>query len=396
MQLRKMFKNTRGDTLVEVMISIAIVGLAVTIAYSLATRSLQTGVLATERTQANKIAESQVEALKFRQRASFPSVWATNFGIDVTNFCLDVSSLGQLDAGGAVKNDWKPLINTGNPEDLAVNTTGPGYNPICTDSTQKYFVNVTSHNANDGTGTVYQIMVRWESLQSTTPNQSQIYYKLPDQLQVTSPSTPPVSCVPKILDLALLLDASSSMQENNIAYEGEAKSLWDVLKIVVEGFISGANDINITPAGNHLGLVTFSALSGPNGARLEFPISSDIAGLEAAANAMTIKDPTYVVPGLDIVNTQLLSARPTAQKVMILITDGTFNDNKALITSRIQVMKDAGVKIFTIGIGLNDEPVSTRNFLSGLATSSSYYANVESGDDLQSILNQISDILTCD
>jgi prepilin-type N-terminal cleavage/methylation domain-containing protein len=395
MQLKKIFKNTRGDTLIEVMISIAIVGLAVTIAYSLATRSLQTGVLATERTQANKIAESQVEALKFRQRASFPSVWANNFGKDVTNFCLDVSSLGQLDAGGAVKNDWKPLINTGNPQDLAVNTTGPGYNPTCTDSTQKYFVNITSHNANDGTGTVYQILVRWESLQSTTPNQSQIYYKLPDQLLVTSPSPPPVACVPKILDLAMLLDASSSMK-TGLAFEGGTKSRWDVLKLVTEGFISGTNDINIAPAGNHLGIVTFSAASGPNGPRLEYPISSDIPGLEAAANAMTLKAGTIVVPGLDIVNTQFLSARPATQKVMILITDGTFFDVKKDITSRIQAMKDAGVKIFTIGIGLNDEPASTRTFLASLATSGAIAANVESGDDLQSIFNQISDILTCD
>jgi hypothetical protein len=238
-------------------------------------------------------------------------------------------------------------------------------------------------------------LVRWESLQSTTPNQSQIYYKLPDQLLVTSPSTPPVACVPKILDLAMLLDASGSMK-TNIAFEGGAKSRWDVLKIVTEGFISGDNDINIAPAGNHLGLVTFSSPSGPNGPRLEFPISSDIAGLETAANAMTLKSQTFVVPGLDIVNTQFLSARPATQKVMILITDGTFNDNKALITSRIQVMKNAGVKIFTIGIGLNDEPASTRAYLSTLATSGAIAANVESGDDLQAIFNQISDILTCD
>jgi Mg-chelatase subunit ChlD len=109
-----------------------------------------------------------------------------------------------------------------------------------------------------------------------------------------------------------------------------------------------------------------------------------------------IRSRTYVVPGLDVVESQFLTARPATQKVMILITDGDFNDDDQSILDRINVMKAAGVKIYTIGIGLSDEDPSVRSFLASLSTPGSIAANVESGDDLQSILNQISDILTCD
>jgi type II secretory pathway pseudopilin PulG len=395
MQLKKMFKrNTRGDTLVEVMLSIAIVSLAVTVAYSLASRSLQTGVLATERTQANKMVESQVEALKYRQRESLPGVWDANFK-DINNFCLDVNAVGQLDFSGNLRTNWKPVFNSGSADTLSLNGTGPGYDPICTDTTHKYFVNITTKSNNNGTGTVYLATVRWESVQSSTPNQSTVYYKLPDLILTTSPSTPAVACVAKINDMVMLLDASGSMR-TDISYGGTTKSRWDVLKIVVDEFINGSNDINLTPAGNHIGLVTFSAPAGPNSAKLEYPLSSDIAALQAAVNAMDIRSNTFVVPGLDVVESQFLTARPATQKVMILITDGDFNDDDQSILDRINVMKAAGVKIYTIGIGLSDEDPSVRSFLASLSTPGSIAANVESGDDLQSILNQISDILTCD
>jgi hypothetical protein len=82
--------------------------------------------------------------------------------------------------------------------------------------------------------------------------------------------------------------------------------------------------------------------------------------------------------------------------VVILITDGDFSDNDSDVLARINAMKISGVKIYTIGIGLMDEPASVRNFLASLATPGAIAANVENGDDLKSILGQISDIITCD
>lgn len=53
-----------GDTLIEVMIALAIIGLVIAISYSTASRALQVGRRAQERTEALKEAEGQVETLK--------------------------------------------------------------------------------------------------------------------------------------------------------------------------------------------------------------------------------------------------------------------------------------------------------------------------------------------
>lgn len=56
--------SERGDTLVEVLMSIAIVGMALGAAYSLANRSLQQGLSAREHTEALALAQGQIERLK--------------------------------------------------------------------------------------------------------------------------------------------------------------------------------------------------------------------------------------------------------------------------------------------------------------------------------------------
>jgi type II secretory pathway pseudopilin PulG len=402
MQLKKIFKrNSRGDTLVEVMLSIAIVSLAVTVAYSLASRSLQTGILATERTQANKMAESQVEALKYRQRESFPGVWDANFK-GISNFCLNVNSIGQLDGNGNLKADWKPIRNTGSPGTLAIRGAGPGYDPACADTTQKYFVNISTRNNNDGTGTVYLLTVRWGSVQSSTPNQSTIYYKLPDFLLNSSPSTPPVACVPKVYDIDMLLDASGSMR-TSISYNGANSTRFLVLKDVVKQFINGGDDVNITPGGNHVGLVSFSDNSS---AKVDYPISFNIPGLIAAADGINIRNLTYVLPGLTTVDAQFSAARPASLKVIILITDGAFTEENysggvasGPVGPYVGTLKAKGYIIHTIGIGLNNSgpnAATIKAFLASLATPGAVAANVENGDDLSDLVAQIADVLTCD
>jgi prepilin-type N-terminal cleavage/methylation domain-containing protein len=66
MRIKRSFKNTTqaGDTLIEVMIAMAIIGLVIAVSYSTANRALQVGRRAQERTEALKEAESQIETLK--------------------------------------------------------------------------------------------------------------------------------------------------------------------------------------------------------------------------------------------------------------------------------------------------------------------------------------------
>ena len=53
-----------GETIVEVLLSAALIGLAIATSFGIARQSLDLGTEARERVQATKIAESQLEMLK--------------------------------------------------------------------------------------------------------------------------------------------------------------------------------------------------------------------------------------------------------------------------------------------------------------------------------------------
>ena len=57
-------QKQRGDTIIEVFLAMAIIGLSLGIAYSLSSQATRTGRQAQERTEALKLAESQLEILK--------------------------------------------------------------------------------------------------------------------------------------------------------------------------------------------------------------------------------------------------------------------------------------------------------------------------------------------
>lgn len=74
--------SQRGDTIIEVLFAMAIIGLVLASAYSIASKNLQTSQFSKERTQATKIAESQVEQIKALET---PPNEATDFCVNVTD-----------------------------------------------------------------------------------------------------------------------------------------------------------------------------------------------------------------------------------------------------------------------------------------------------------------------
>lgn len=60
----RLFQSNRGDTIVEVLLALAVLGSVIVGAYSIATRSLNGVRVAQERSEATKIAEGQIESLK--------------------------------------------------------------------------------------------------------------------------------------------------------------------------------------------------------------------------------------------------------------------------------------------------------------------------------------------
>ncbi len=59
-----LLKNRTGDTIVEVLIAVTVVGLSIGLAYGVANRSLKSSRQSQERTEAVKLAEGQTEQLK--------------------------------------------------------------------------------------------------------------------------------------------------------------------------------------------------------------------------------------------------------------------------------------------------------------------------------------------
>jgi len=93
--------NERGDTIIEVMLAIAVVGMVLAAAYNIANRALMTGRYAQEQTEALKVAESQVEKLKYKASLfkQGDSIGGTIFdtAAGTTSFCIaDDSNLSKV------------------------------------------------------------------------------------------------------------------------------------------------------------------------------------------------------------------------------------------------------------------------------------------------------------
>jgi Tfp pilus assembly protein PilV len=91
--MRRVEYNQVGDTIVEVMLAVTIVGMVIAASYSIASRALNAGRYAQEQTEALKLAETQVEKLKFKasQFREGDTVAGTIYDSSVSGreFCID-------------------------------------------------------------------------------------------------------------------------------------------------------------------------------------------------------------------------------------------------------------------------------------------------------------------
>lgn len=160
--------------MVEVLLCIAIVGAVITGAYALASHSLQESLSASEHTQASKLAEGQIEALKFRQKnTDDATAWGNNFA-KAQNFCLDSQSLTASDT----THSWLPIQNgnaTFDAENLS--TAANHYNTQCTQNDSKYYINVTTPSGAGTDNRTFLVTVRWQAPGGGPQSQTQLYYR---------------------------------------------------------------------------------------------------------------------------------------------------------------------------------------------------------------------------
>lgn len=174
-------------------------------------------------------------------------------------------------------------------------------------------------------------------------------------LKAYTTSTTVTSISSKPVDIVLVLDQSGSMQDR---FGNESRQ--EAMKSAVKKFID-----NIDPNGGHrVSVVTF----GSDASKLAGWTTADEA--EKASLLSKIdglpKEPqgaTNVAAGMDTAASLLNSANKESQKVVIVFTDGvpttqsefsTAVADEAIATAK--TMKDAGVKVYTIGIFNGADP----------------------------------------
>jgi Tfp pilus assembly protein PilV len=123
-------RNEAGDTIVEVLIAIAIVSLTLTAAYTTSSRNSQTLQDSQEHSQALQLVQGQLELL--RAYLSNPTntfvsnecLTTSGSTVTETTTCIDSSAaqyklnISAPDTNGVytIKADWSSLVNGGNAE----------------------------------------------------------------------------------------------------------------------------------------------------------------------------------------------------------------------------------------------------------------------------------------
>lgn len=159
--MRKLLQSQFGDTIVEVLLAVVVVGLAVTLGYGVASRSLKANRQAQERVEALKVVESQLERLK--KRATTDSA-ATAGGVFQTNsFCL-------ADSGGT-----NQVISQDAPADNIKDDPLTGYNNDCVDGL--YHVNVKRDNTGNDT-VQFTVTARWFGIGGVEKEETLVKYRV--------------------------------------------------------------------------------------------------------------------------------------------------------------------------------------------------------------------------
>lgn len=142
-----------GDTLIEVLLAMTVIGLVLSASFGIANRAAQTGRAAQERTEALKLAESQLELIKayIKDTSGGDNVESHSF----SSFCIDMTA----PAAGAE----------------AVNSTSSECRNIDVDGNSGGFYNVEIVNNAD----TYEITVQWDRIntEATEPGTLTLFYR---------------------------------------------------------------------------------------------------------------------------------------------------------------------------------------------------------------------------
>lgn len=184
---------SRGDTIVEVLISIAIAAFVMGTSYAIANKSIQKAIAARERNQAINTSQSQLSALKqlYVNKQDISS-FNSQYGVP------DADCVGPVGPSGCAPNDshfclqdagngnWARKKNNIDNTVTDISQLGslsvgnPGFASECLQNGDyvDIFTQVTAASKNSPVNrTVYKVTVGWPQVGSNSNNYSIIYYR---------------------------------------------------------------------------------------------------------------------------------------------------------------------------------------------------------------------------
>ncbi|MEO8082305.1 MAG: VWA domain-containing protein [Ardenticatenales bacterium] len=184
------------------------------------------------------------------------------------------------------------------------------------------------------------------------------------------------------LDLALVVDASSSMREPSASGRGTKMDAARDAATALAARLDGATD--------RAAIIRFH-----HDAATLAPLTADRARLTAALAAITTDEGTRIDLGLDEARDALAGRRADAVAVVVLLTDGLQANppgNAAVIAAAQRLAADADALIYTIGLGADiDAPL-----LRTVAGDADRFFPSPDDTELTAIFTAILDRLPCD
>ena len=143
-------------------------------------------------------------------------------------------------------------------------------------------------------------------------------------------------------DILMVTDISNSMLEADFSLRGRRIDRMTAVKLVASDFIQKRTD-------DRIGLILFGTR-----AYLQAPVTYDKKSVEEIlknADPGMAGDSTAIGDALGLALKTLKDSPDKDKKVIILLTDGENNDGALSLPQAINLAKDEGVKVYTIGVG---------------------------------------------
>ena len=176
------------------------------------------------------------------------------------------------------------------------------------------------------------------------------------------------------IDIVFALDVSPSMS----AFDWGQSTRFDAAREVIHGFVDGRENDSV-------GLVAFGTA-----ATLAVPVTQDYAAVRDGLQrlqVLSLGDGTAIGRGIAVATAHLLNSSAT-RRIVILLTDGENNAGEISPISAARLAADAGVRIYTVGVGREGQALL--EFVdpeTGVTTRGSYRGRPD-----EELLTQVADL----